>query len=76
MPELRFYKHQQLIDELNHFFMSIKINSNEFVGKNGRKDYFPELKHRYPMYTLAEMDNFMFRIMEALKEQSEPMRKY
>lgn len=75
MPELRMYKHERLLEELNDFMIMIKCHDSDMM-KNVPAEELAKIKRRYPKMSLKELDLFGSRLRQALMEQSEPMRKY
>jgi len=71
--ELRIYKNQALMDELNRFFIAIKVN-NHLSGEEPER--LLKLQSRYPMPSVSDMDDIMSRLFKVLQEDSAPMRKY
>lgn len=68
--ELLKYKHKELINEVNEFFISLKVDYVEDVAVANN------LRVKYPKLTVQQLDAMMMRIIFALQEQNEPLIKY
>lgn len=66
--ELKKYANQELMDDLNQFFVTIKVHLLPNVPES--------VIQSYPKPTVKEMDEIMLRLMDVLKKDSSPMRKY
>ena len=64
--ELIEYANKQLMDETNDFFITLKVWLHDIE----------KLKSRYPKPTIKELDEFMFKLLEALKKDQRPMKRY
>lgn len=68
--ELLKYKHKELINEVNEFFITLKVDYIEDI------DIVNSLRVKYPKLTAQQLDAMMMRIIHALEEQNEPLIKY
>ncbi len=66
--EPKIYKHQQLMDDFNDLQIRIKAHLLDIVDS--------ELKQRHSKPTNDELNVMSNKIMSALKENNEPMRKH
>lgn len=63
------YKHKELMNEVNNFFIAIKCH---FYVEG-----LPQtMLENYPKPTPGELDEMVMKIISALEEQSEEMIKY
>lgn len=62
--ELLDYKHQALLDQLNEFFISLKIHLGYVVDER--------LSIRYPKPTVEQIDQMQVELNRALKADAEP----
>jgi hypothetical protein len=69
--EPKFYKHQALMDELNDFFIRLKIHLLDLDKSSGAY-----LKATHSKPTKEELDSIHNRIHDILSEDSKPMRRY
>lgn len=72
--ELRNYKHQKLIDQLNNFMIASKIHFGYLEDRP--EEIVEKLKVNYPKPTIEEIDELTMTLYNILREDSEPMRKY
>jgi hypothetical protein len=72
--ELRVYEHQDLMNELNDFIIKMKIHAG-YLDDHGEA-VVNVLKRNNQKPTREEIDNLQSRLLEVLKKDSSPMRKY
>jgi len=67
IPELRIYKHQDLISAINQLHINIKVHLFDIGDEN--------FKYRHPKPTAQEMDYLLSRLISVIQQDSFPVRK-
>lgn len=68
MEEPKFYKHEQLMRDLNELFIRIKFHLFDLGDE--------EAKRRHPKPTNEEINEIHNKVHDILSEDSKPMRRY
>lgn len=66
LPKPKRYKHQELMTDLNNMMIRIKSHLYGTI----------ELKNRYKLPEIKELDELQHKIVEILEKDSEPFAKF